>query len=129
MIGVIFDKARAQYVLDCLATGKPVAPSTSAGWTRFDMLSLAGACFFGAMSQDPSLQPNDESAVPFERREAIENTLLGDLHAAIDFCGELTMAVCDDEYHENWEPHVEVVIAEDADGQRKLRPIKGYRGE
>jgi hypothetical protein len=51
-IMVKFNEARAQYPLQCLAVGTPIRPGQD-GWTGNDMLALAGACFFGAMSQGP----------------------------------------------------------------------------
>jgi hypothetical protein len=47
-------KSRAEFLLDCLASGQPIGPSGEvSGWSGNDMLMLAGFCLFGAMSQGP----------------------------------------------------------------------------
>jgi hypothetical protein len=51
-ITIKFNKARAQYLLKCLAAGTPSRP-VQQGWSGNDMLALAGACFCGALSQGP----------------------------------------------------------------------------
>lgn len=64
-IGISFDKAKAKVFLDCLANGKPVPPQDPRGWTVYDMLALAGACYFAGMSHGPALYQNtDWSKVP-----------------------------------------------------------------
>ncbi len=71
-IGISFDKAKAKVFLDCLANGKPVPPQDPRGWTVYDMLALAGACYFAGMSHGPALYQNtDWSKVPGERHKAV----------------------------------------------------------
>lgn len=129
MIGVNFNKERAEYLLDCLKHGKPIRPEQNA-WTGFDMLALAGACYFCAMSQGPAMYRNAAfDKLPQERREAVEQTFLNDLFAAIAFYSELTMVVADNRYDEQFEPDVMAVVAtEDTGGvQRTAKIAKGVK--
>jgi hypothetical protein len=76
-IGIKFDKAKAGHFLDSITNGKPVLPQDPRGWSGADLLALAGACHFAAMSHGPALyQDTDFSKLPGERREAIEDTLM-----------------------------------------------------
>src|SRR5262245_38083433 len=111
-IGIKFDKARAEQVLDCLAHGKPIPPGSARGWTAHDMVALAGTCFLAAMSQGPALyQHTDWSKVPNEHREAVEETLFDDLHAAIEFYGQLSILVREKEYDaKGFAPRCEAVL-------------------
>jgi hypothetical protein len=117
MIGISFDKARAEYLLDSLANGKTIAPASAAGWSQFDMLQLAGACFFAALSQGPpAAQQTDEA------------TFRGDMHAAIEFYAYLTSTVRDQHYDEAFEPHLEATLGcGDREGQPQVAPIRGFK--
>src|SRR5689334_4966595 len=88
---VKFNKARAEYLVRCLSSGTPINPEQD-GWSGNDMLALAGACLFGAMSQGPrSFWAQDiPKNLSAERRQAKEATFFNDLHAAIEFYGHLT---------------------------------------
>ena len=46
---IVFSKARAEYLLDCLHHGNPIEGVR----TSYDFLALAGACHFAAMSHGP----------------------------------------------------------------------------
>ena len=51
MIMFDFDKTRARELLDCLDNVRAI-PAPREGWTQCDLLRLAGAYFFAAMSLD-----------------------------------------------------------------------------
>ena len=128
-IAVKFDKSRAVYYLDCLANGRPVEP-TAGGWTGNEMLALAGACFFGAMSQGPQsfwLKEIPETLHP-EHRELVEQTFDNDLHAAIEFYSHLTTQVADDQYDSAYAPQVVALVSQEGDLKKNLVPIKGIKG-
>jgi hypothetical protein len=128
-IGIFFDKAKAQHFLDALKHGKPIAPQDPLGWTNADILALAGACHFAAMSHGPALYKNtDFSKVPGERREAIEETLMSDLLGAIEWHSHATMLVCDGEYDKAFEPHHSAIIIR-KDEERRIVPVKGFKQE
>ena len=123
-----FDKCRAEYILECLDTGKPVAPR-ELGWNRYTMLEVAGACFFGLLSQGPVslggefVEPDDWHP---EHKEASNAQLFRDIHAAIEFYGNLMMAVKDDQYDERNEPICKALVSDD--GEKKLlHPIEGFK--
>jgi hypothetical protein len=130
MIAIRFDKRRAEYLLDCLRTGKPIAPSDpSRGWTQFDMLALAGACHFAAMSRGPALHatgvaPLDQ--LPPEHREAAEENWDADLHGAIGWYSQVTMLVADGEYDQHFEPQHEAFVEVRGEA-RRVKPGKGFR--
>jgi hypothetical protein len=91
------------------------------------MLALAGACYFAAMSRGPlTVPPAAWEKLPPQYREATEETLFRDLHLAIDYYAQLTMAVKDGKFDDEFEPHVEAVIWEDEDGMH-LQPHVGFR--
>ena len=128
-IGVKFDKARALYYLQCLKNGQPTNPPNGV-WTGNDMLSLAGACFFGALSQGPEsfwLKEIPEEMHP-EHQELVEEQFDHDLHAAISFYGHLTMLVHDDQFDDGYESHVFALVSQEGDLERRLTPVKGVKG-
>ncbi len=105
MIGINFDRDKAERILQSLNSGKPIELLSPEGWTGHDMLALAGACFFGAMSQGPGMyqlsRGVDFNKMPTERREAVQETFanyLHDLRAAVEYYCHLTMLVADGVY-------------------------------
>jgi hypothetical protein len=127
-IMVKFNKARAQYLLKCLAAGNPIRPEQQ-GWTGNDMLALAGACFFGAMSQGPASFWCREipADLPPEYREAEEATFFDDLHAAVEFYGHLTMLVQDEAYDEGYDSTVKALVTQDGDVHKTMHPVSGLK--
>lgn len=127
-IMVKFNKAHAQYLLQCLAAGTPIQPEHE-GWTGNDMLALAGACFFGALSQGPAsfwCRDIPENLQP-EYREAEEASFFNDLHAAVEFYGHLTMLVQDGGYDEGYEPHINALVTQEGDVHKSVQPISGIK--
>jgi hypothetical protein len=127
-IMVKFNKSRAQYLLKCLASGTPIQPERE-GWRGNDMLALAGACFFGAMSQGPAAfwPHNIPKNLPPEYREAEEATFFNDLHAAVEFYGHLTMQVQDETYDNGYDPHVMALVTQEGDVHKSIQPISGIK--
>jgi len=123
---VQFNKARAQYLLQCLAAGTPIQPANE-GWTGNDMLALAGACFFGALSQGPAsfwCRDIPENLHP-EYQEAEEGVFFNDLHAAVEFYGHLTRLVKDGDYDYGHDPEVKALVTQEGDVQKSVQPISG----
>jgi len=130
MFPISFDKARAEYVLDCLKNGKAIDPDSADGWSVHGCLALAGACFFQAVSHGAPLYKAlgvDPSTFPQERQEAIEETLVHDLHAAIEFYCHLTMLVCDNEFDQRCEPYVTALVTQDGTLKKTLKPLEGFK--
>lgn len=125
---VKFNKARAQYLLQCLASGSPIQPEQE-GWNGNDMLALAGACYFGALSQGPaSFWPHDIPAnLHPEYREAEEATFFNDLHAAVEFYGQLTMLVQDEVYDNGYDSTVKALVTQEGDVHKSVQPISGIK--
>ena len=125
-----FNKAQAERFLAALRNGTAIdAPPE--GWSINDMMALGGACFFAAMSHGPILDKVrgiDTSKLPHEHREAREDTLMQDLHDAIEFYGQLTSLVADSRFDPEYEPNVVALVFTDADGKKQLIPHKGFKG-
>lgn len=127
-IMVQFDKARATYLLKCLASGASIQPENQ-GWTGNDMLGLAGACFFAAMSQGPASFWGEDipDNLHSEYREATEETFFNDLHAAVEVYGHLTMLVQDGGFDEGYNSTVMALVTQEGDGHKVVRPISGMK--
>lgn len=115
MYPVNFKKERAEYFVDCLDKGLAISPDPDqGGWTKNEMVQLAGACFFVLMSQGPisdvmaelSGFGRPEKKHP-EHVEAEEELLLNDIHAAIEFAANLSMLAHDGGYDDAYEPFVQ----------------------
>jgi len=138
MFPVNFKKERAEYFLSCLNTGElmehdPEQP----GWTVNEMLQLAGACFFAMLSHGPLLkvamaemrgtkyEPPDDH----EHREALDEGLFNDVHAAVEFAAHMTQMVCDDEFDEAYEPFVRCGATQIVRGkiEKRLMPVEGFK--
>ena len=125
-----FSKAKAQQMIEALNEGKPIEPPSAAGWTGFDMIALAGACFFVCGSQGPQLhsgQDFDTSKLGDEQREATDQTLLNELHASFDWHAARVREVVDGLYDEKFEPDHKVVIASPEYGEVKVLYRHGFK--
>ena len=120
-----FDKAKAEYLLDCLHEGKPIEPPEGQ-WTSNDILLLAGACFCGVYIGAQYEQALDEPKMPQEHREAQCETLFEDMHLAIERYAELSKMILFKEYDECFEPHLSEIVAMDGD-QPTISAVKGAK--
>jgi hypothetical protein len=123
-IAINFDKAKAERFLEGLTKGKPITGTQ----TVDDILALAGACFFMAMSQGPAInQAVDWSKLgPVDHSNQNEDTFIQDIHNAIEYYAQLTLLVADGEYDENFDPqHRAIVMVEN--GKKTVVPIEGMR--
>lgn len=125
---VNFNKARAEEILHCLNTGDPIAPSGE-GWTGNDMLALAGACFYAAMSQGPAsfwLRDIPEN-LHSEHTEAEVSQFMNDLRAAVEFYAELTRLVHDNEFDHKCDPDVLAKATQEGEVSRSITPLRGFK--
>jgi len=127
MIAIKFNKQRAEYLVQCLATGAPIPPPGTNGWTGNDMLALAGACFSGAMSLGPRSFWLRETPPQGEYREAEEEQFFHDLHAAIEYYGHLSMLVQHGQYDAGHEPEVMALVTQEGDVRKSLLPLAGIK--
>ena len=120
-----FEKSRAEYFLDCLANAKPIEEV----WTRNSVLALAGACLFAASSHGPVLHEDRKwDDLPLERQEMIQAVFNSELHGAIQFYCDVTLAVNDGTYDEEYESIMRGIVAQEDDGLR-FTPTEGFKGE
>lgn len=125
-VAINFDKAKAERFLEGLSKGKALGAME----TVDDVLALAGACFFMAMSQGGALhQGVDWSKVPGGQPEDVnEDTFIQDIHAAIEYYAQLFLLVADGAYDENFdEQHRAIVLLER--GKKTVVPVEGMRGD
>ena len=138
MFPLNFKKNRAEYYLNCLNAlgGESIAPEDAKGWTVNDMIGLAGACFFCLSSHGPLLKRamaemqgktlSPEELHP-EHKEAIDEMIFNDIHAAIEFIGNLTMLVCDEEYDEEFEEFVQCGVTQEGETSKQVTAIRGFK--
>jgi hypothetical protein len=123
-IAINFDKAKAERFLEGLTQGK----SLSGVQTVDDILALAGACFFIAMSQGPALQQAvDWSKIGnVDHSDQAEDTFIQDIHNAIEYYAQLTLLVADGEYDENFDAQHRAIVMLDK-GNKTVIPLEGMK--
>jgi hypothetical protein len=121
-IAIHFDKAKAERWLDCLAKGKPVPAVNGVD----DLLALSGACFFLALSRGDELQKAaDDLEVP-EAPESEKDNFVPEIHAAVEYYGQLMLLVANDEYDDHFSAKHRAVIYID-DDEKTVIPLDGMR--
>lgn len=135
MYPITFRKERAVHFLDCLINGQAVEHDPGQnGWTVDEMLQLAGACFLTAAVHGPLRQPTsdqiqDWKAEHAEHREAEIETMMHDLHAALEFIAQLTQMAYDGEYDGMYGPIVRCGLqAVDTYVEASVVPMEGFKG-
>jgi hypothetical protein len=124
---VSFDKGKAEEWSDALAHSLDMR--CPGGWGLYDMLTLAGVCMMGVMSNGPISYQLDKAHInqlPSEHREASEETFEKDLFAVITFCAELAFAIRDERYDARFEQVVKALVYIDGD-EKVVRPISGIK--
>lgn len=124
-IAINFDKAKAERLVEALNNKKPLDTPRDVD----DILALAGACFFMAMSQAPALHKAvDWSRVGHDESDENQDTFFADLHAAIEYYGQLTMLVAAGEYDDSFDPQHKAIVMMQHD-RKTVIPVEGVRGE
>jgi hypothetical protein len=122
MYPIVFNKARAEELLAIIGEGKDI-PAPAGGWNCDQMLQVAGALLFAAMSHGPV----DKSRVDkpsSANGDTSTQSLSDDLHIAIDFYSDLTMMVCGETYDRRFEPELTAVVMRDGN-ERGFKVISG----
>ncbi len=132
-----FRKERAEQLIRCLESGEPIPPAVAGQWSKDDMLSVAGALMFGAMTHGPSnlvdVLGGTDAACAYinslhgEHREATEEQCFNDITAAIEAYSQLVMSVKDGHYDESCEPHCLAEATQSGTMERSLKPISGFK--
>ena len=122
MYPIVFSKARADELLSIIGEGKDI-PAPSGGWNCDQMLQVAGALFFAAMSHGP-IEENQAKNQPATNGNEFTQSLSDDLHMAIDFYSDLTMMVCGQTYDRRFEPELTAVVMRDGT-ERGFKVIRG----
>jgi hypothetical protein len=122
MYPIVFNKARAEELLSILGEGKAI-PAPEGGWNCDQMLQVAGALLFAAMSHGPvdKGRGQDQSTT---NGDTTTQSLSDDLHMAIDFYSDLTMMVCGETYDRRFEPNLTAVVMRDGT-DRGFKIIRG----
>ncbi len=90
-IPVELTKARAEHLIACLNGGKPIAPEGEDEWTGRDLLFVAGACFFGAVSQGTE-----------GWKQSDEETFMRDIYGALTTYRYLMETVADNQFESEY---------------------------
>jgi hypothetical protein len=122
MYPIAFDKARAQELLAIIGEGNDI-PAPAGGWSCDQMLQVAGALLFAAMSHGP-VEKSPLKDQPATNGSTSTQSLSDDLHMAIDFYSDLTMMVCGETYDQRFEPELTAVVMRDG-AERGFKVISG----
>ena len=119
-----FEKSKAEYFLRQLAAGAPIEGVA----THNEILALAGACVFVAMSHGPaSHQRDDPATVLKEHQEMTSAQHSAEIMATVEVYSGLTMAVQDGGYDAKYAPVLRGILRVEGDGQRIVQAIEGFK--
>ncbi len=121
-VSIRFEKAKVEHFLSALANGKPIEGVKSAD----DVLALAGACFFSALSRSSSIEQRGDDDESDEPRT--EDAFIADLHAAVEYYAQLSMLLATGDYDQAFEPYHQAIVAVEG-GEKTVTSIEGMRGD
>ena len=124
MYPIVFKKERAEELVARIGEGRDI-PAPLGGWNSDELLQVAGALFFAAMSHGPPAIDKDRSdQLSHQNGDLATRSLADDLHMAIDFYSDLTMMVCGGAYDERFEPELRAVVVREGE-ERGFKILKG----
>jgi hypothetical protein len=135
MYPVFVDKEFAESVLRSIGADQPIAPRGQ--WNVRDMVFVAGALRFAAMSHGPvhfvddggkpRLATVEESqGLSDEYQEALEDRFADDLSLAIEVASSMALAVKAGTYDDEFEPHCIAIVGTE-DGKKTVQFLEGHR--
>jgi hypothetical protein len=122
MYPIVFNKHRAEELVARIGEGKDIA-APAGGWNSDELLQVAGALFFAAMSHGPPAI-DKERHLSSGNGDVATRSLADDLHMAIDFYSDLTMMVCGGSYDQRFEPELQAVVIREGE-ERGFKILKG----
>ncbi len=123
MYPIVFNKARAEQLVERIGEGQDI-PAPAGGWNSDQLLQVAGALFFAAMSHGPPVIDKAIENRDSGNGDTATRTLSDDLHTAIDFYSDLTMMVCGGTYDERFEPELQAVVVREGP-ERGFKIVRG----
>ena len=123
MYPIVFNKSRAEELVARIGEGGDI-PAPRGGWNSDQLLQVAGALFFAAMSHGPPAIDKSFENRPSENGDSATRNLSEDLHMAIDFYSDLTMMVCGGTYDERFDPELQAVVVREG-AERGFKIIRG----
>lgn len=123
MYPIVFNKARAEQLVAQIGEGQDISAPVG-GWNSDQLLQVAGALFFAAMSHGPPAIDKSLDNRPSENGDSATRNLSDDLHTAIDFYSDLTMMVCGGTYDDRFEPDLQAVVVREG-AERGFKIIRG----
>lgn len=133
MFTLEFKKQRAEHFIQCLEEDKPITPKED--WNVMEMIILAGVCFsairsHGLMLKRVANKMQSSFQIPeiTEHEEADDDeSILNDIHAAIEFISDLAWLVHEKEYDELWEESLQCLVYQEGEIHNRHIPIKGFK--
>jgi hypothetical protein len=123
MYPIVFNKARAEQLVTRIGEGHDI-PAPAGGWNSDQLLQVAGALFFAAMSHGPPAIDKSLENRSSDNGDSATRNLSDDLHMAIDFYSDLTMMVCGGTYDDRFEPDLQAVVVREG-AERGFKIIRG----
>ena len=123
MYPIAFNKSRAEQLIARIGEGQDI-PAPAGGWNSDQLLQVAGAFFFAAMSHGPPAIDKSAENRASGNGDTATRTLSDDLHVAIDFYSDLTMMVCGGTYDERFEPELQAVVVREG-SERGFKIVRG----
>jgi hypothetical protein len=121
MAAMLFSKQRASELMNTLHLGEPIKPAGKS-WDDDELLQVAAAALV-AITVRTVMRTSEQ---PLEQQEAKAQARYDDLFAAAEFFADLTAAVVQKRYDNQFAPLVRVELVRNRD-QRAIRVVSGSK--
>jgi hypothetical protein len=120
MVPVKFQRERAEQLLQAIKAGTPIEPPDAKDWNALDMIVVAGALYFAAMTHTRPPEYTDDEDIERHPR---------DLLAAVEFASVLVGMVEDGEYDGHAESEAQAAVrVEGAPLRNLVACLAGFKG-